>query len=316
MPSIMDGVNQLTQLVGRNRLELLMFHLGSRQRFGINVFKVREVIKCPPLTRVPQSHPVVRGVANLRGMTVPVLDLAAAVGLRPQEGGQDLYVVVTEYNRRVLGFLVSAVDRIVNMNWEAIKPPPQGMGSRSYLTAVTEVDKGLVEIIDVEQVMADVIGARTEVSGDVRDAKDLEACHAQHVLVVDDSALARKQIIRVLEQLGISYTPAANGLEGLEILETMARESAGPVSARLSMVISDVEMPVMDGYTLTRRIKESPALQDLYVCLHTSLSGVFNEAMIKKVGADAFLAKYQPDELAALVLDYMKLRRDSGTAAA
>ncbi|HFB98968.1 MAG TPA: purine-binding chemotaxis protein CheW, partial [Bryobacterales bacterium] len=134
MAGILDGVDQRTQLVGQNRLELLLFTLGDRQRYGINVFKVQEVIHCPTLTAVPHAHPIVRGIANMRGRTIPVMDLARAIGKRPLPEGSDLFVIITEYNRSVQGFLVSAVDRIVNMNWEEILPPPKGMGKDNYLT--------------------------------------------------------------------------------------------------------------------------------------------------------------------------------------
>ncbi|MCC6715204.1 MAG: purine-binding chemotaxis protein CheW, partial [Gammaproteobacteria bacterium] len=170
MASVMDGVNRLTQLVGRNKFELLLFKLGNKQRFGINVFKVREVIKCPPLTRMPHSSPVVTGIANMRGQTITVMDLSAAIGRRPLHNAQDNFVVVAEYNRQVLGFLVGSVDRIVNKNWEEVKPPPTGIGHGNYLTAVTQVDSELVEIIDVEKVLSEVIGLKVEVSREVSEA--------------------------------------------------------------------------------------------------------------------------------------------------
>lgn len=107
MTKLMENVNSRTQLVGRNRLELLLFRLGKRQKFGINVFKVREVIKCPPLTRAPQAHPVIRGMANMRGQTITVMDLAMAVGNPPVDDLEESFVIVSEYNRHVQGFLVS-----------------------------------------------------------------------------------------------------------------------------------------------------------------------------------------------------------------
>ena len=116
MTRLMENVNSRTQLVGRNRMELLMFRLGNKQRFGINVFKVREVIKCPPLTRAPQCHPVIRGMANMRGKTITIMDLAMAVGKEPIEDISNAFIIICEYNRHVQSFLVSGVDRIINMN--------------------------------------------------------------------------------------------------------------------------------------------------------------------------------------------------------
>lgn len=304
MASVMDGVNRLTQLVGRNKLELLMFRLGSKQRFGINVFKVREVIKCPPLTRMPHSNGVVSGIANMRGQTITVMDLSAAIGRRSLDRSVETFVVIAEYNRRVVGFLVGSVDRIVNKNWEDIKAPPNGMGHCNYLTAVTQVDNELVEIIDVEKILGEVIGIKTEISEQVvAEAKAETPAFKPHVFVADDSAMARKQITRVLDQMGVSYEVAENGRQAWEMLLADVGKGGAPIEQRVAMIISDIEMPEMDGYTLTKNIKDHPQLQKLYVCLHTSLSGNFNEAMIKRVGADRLVPKFDPDELAKIVLE-------------
>ncbi|MGD0960142.1 MAG: chemotaxis protein CheW, partial [Methylomonas sp.] len=164
MASVLDGVDQRTKLAGHNRFELLLFRLAKRQRFGINVFKVQEVIQCPPLTQIPNSHYVIRGVAHLRGKTIPVLDLSMAIGMQPLAHDVSSYVIVTEYNRSVQGFLVGSVDRIINIGWEQVRPPPTGTGKSSYLTAVTEIDGELIEVIDVEKVMKEVIGGQEEAS--------------------------------------------------------------------------------------------------------------------------------------------------------
>lgn len=313
MTSVMDGVNRMTQLVGRNRLELLMFGLGDKQRFGINVFKVREVIHCPELTKVPQSHHTVVGIANMRGQTITVIDMASAIGKYSNLDPKDAFVIVTEYNRMVQGFLVSGVDRIVNKNWEEIKPPPKGLSNQNFLTAVTEVDGALVEIIDVEKILSEVLRLSDIVTDDVRN-EDAPICSGKHIFVADDSTVARKQITRVLDQLGITYETAMNGREAYEKLKAIKEERGGRITDHIDMLISDVEMPEMDGYTLTKMIKEDPDLKDLYVCLHTSLSGVFNKNMVEKVGADAFLSKFNPDELADLVKERMELASNNAAA--
>lgn len=306
MTGVLDGVNQRTQLVGYNRLELLLFRLNGKQRFGINVFKVREVIQCPALTRLPGSHSVVRGIANIRGRTIPIVDLGVAVGKPPLENITNCYVIITEYNRITQGFLVREVDRIVNMNWEEIHPPPKGSGrGSSYLTAVTQVDKELVEIIDVEKVLAEVTHPNEDVSKAIADEGASTPKLVADVLVVDDSSVARRQIQRTLEQVGINPILACNGREALNILRDFAAEGK-PMKERIAIIISDIEMPEMDGYTLTTEIRRDPLLKELYVLLHTSLSGVFNQSMIKKVGADHFIAKFSPDELAKAVLERIK----------
>lgn len=305
MAGVMEGVNQRTRLVGHNRLELLLFRLGGKQRFGINVFKIQEVMQCPPLTHIPKSHPVIRGVAHIRGKTIAVMDLGLGIGrpLLAIESG--CFLIVTEYNRSTQGFLVSGVDRIINVNWESILPPPAGTGPSSYMTAVTHMDDELVEIIDVEKVLSEVSPSAGTVSAEIRDSGIPEQMALQHVLVVDDSSVARNQITHTLSQLGIQSTVARDGREGLNILKGWAADGK-PLKERVTMVITDVEMPEMDGYTFTAEIKKDPRLKDLYVLMHTSLSGVFNNAMVEKVGADKFVAKFKPDELAQAVLERVK----------
>ena len=305
--SVMDGVNARTQLVGRNRLELLLFKLGTRQRFGINVFKVREVIKCPKLTKAPHAHHVISGMANMRGQTITIMDLGRAIGKQGVDNIDEAFTIITEYNRHVQGFLVSGVDRIVNLNWEDIKEPPAGIGNQNFLTAVTRVDEELIEIIDVEKVMADVMGFKTEVSEEITSNENDEDYKGKHVLVIDDSSMARKQITKVLDQMNITYTTAKNGREAWNLLQSWIEDKSVPMSERCSLVLSDVEMPEMDGYTLTKNIKENSELKNLQVLLHSSLSGSFNENMVKKVGADKFIAKYNPDDLAQIVLEHLKL---------
>jgi two-component system chemotaxis response regulator CheV len=305
MTGILASVDQRTQLAGHNRLELLLFRLRGRQRFGINVFKVKEVISCPPLTQLPDAHPAMCGIAHLRGRTLPILDLSMSIGYAPLPHDGSGYAIITEYNRSVQGFLVGHVDRIVNLDWQQIKPPPKGAGMNSYLTAVTEFESELIEVIDVEKIMQEITGASEEVSAKVLE-QALET-EGHHILVVDDSMVARNQVKRVLDQMGVECTLARDGEEAYRILTNWVAEGKD-LSQFLGMIISDIEMPKMDGYTLTTKIREHPQMKDLYILLHTSLSGVFNQAMVKKVGADCFLAKFSPDELALKVQERLMLQ--------
>ena len=303
MAGVLEGVDQRTKLAGHNRFELLLFKLASRQRFGINVFKVQEVIQCPPLTQIPNSHRVIRGVAHLRGKTIPVLDLSMAIGMRPLSSEEGGYVIVTEYNRAIQGFLVGSVDRIINIGWEQVKAPPTGAGRESYLTAVTEVEGELIEVIDVEKVMKEVIGGREEASVETIDEE--VSGQNDHVLIVDDSSVARNQIKRVCEQIGLDCTVLKDGQEAWDHLSQLIANGI-KLTDRYAMIISDVEMPRMDGYTLATKIKADPAMRDIYLILHTSLSGVFNTAMVQKVGANEFLAKFDPDSLLQSIQKQLK----------
>ena len=304
MAGVMDSVNQRTQLVGQNRLELLLFRLGGQQMYGINVFKVKEVLQCPPLNAIPGRSAVVRGVAHIRGGTLPIMDMNLAIGRRALPDIANCFVIITEYNRTAQGFLVSSVERIVNMNWGDIHPPPKGAGKEHYLTAVTQVDGQLVEIIDVEKILAEVSPPREEISAGVVESGFAEGAVEKHVLIVDDSSIARKQIQRVIESMGIKTTLKKDGLEAFNYLKDLIAAGKNPYD-ELVLIICDIEMPEMDGYTFTAEVRNNPDLKKLHIILHTSLSGVFNEAMVKKVGADDFLAKFHPDELARRVNDHL-----------
>ncbi|RMS29050.1 Chemotaxis protein CheV [Pseudomonas savastanoi] len=305
MAGVMDSVNQRTQLVGQNRLELLLFRLDGKQLYGINVFKVKEVLQCPKLTIMPKSSKIVRGVANIRGGTIPIMDLAMATGSTGMISLVNSFVIITEYNTKVQGFLVHSVERIVNMNWEEIHPPPKGTGRDHYLTAVTRVDNQLVEIIDVEKILAEVAPISEEVSVGVIDAEVQHKAISLRVLTVDDSSVARKQVSRCLETVGVEVVALNDGRQALDYLRKMVEEGKKPEEEFL-MMISDIEMPEMDGYTLAAAIRNDPRMQKMHITLHTSLSGVFNQAMVKKVGADDFLAKFRPDDLAARVVARIK----------
>ncbi|MDH5300706.1 MAG: chemotaxis protein [Gammaproteobacteria bacterium] len=297
MANVLSKVDERTQLVGHNRLELLLFRLDGKQRYGINVFKVREVISCPTLTRVPHSHPAVIGLANLRGQTISVIDIQMAVGKPKVEDVSHCSVIVTEYNRSVQGFLVPKIEHIVNKNWDEVQMPPAAAGKGHFLTAVTRIDDELIEILDVERVLFDVTGQRLdEAEADSVD-EDFRAVAAQYfVLVADDSSVARHQIERTMKQTGVDGVLVEDGAKALKLLQQW-RDNEPDKLAKLALVISDVEMPEMDGYTLTSNIRRDPKLRDLKVLLHTSLSGVFNSSLLEQVQADGFLSKFDREEL-------------------
>ncbi|BCD87469.1 chemotaxis protein CheW [Pseudomonas solani] len=305
MAGILDTVDQRTQLVGENRLEILMFRLAGRQLFAINVFKVQEVLQLPKLTLIPQRHPFVCGVVNLRGQTLPVIDLSRAIGMRALVPDERSTIIVTEYNRSVQAFLVGGVDRILNLNWESIQPPPGGAGRQHYLTAITKVEDQIVEIIDVEKVLAEIVPMSTRVSEERLSNPLLEKARGREVLLVDDSNVALTQLRETLSQLGIRTHSVSDGLKALNLLKKWA-DTGEVMTDKLLMIFTDAEMPEMDGYRLTTEIRNDPRLRELYVVMHTSLSGSFNDAMVKKVGCDNFLSKFQPDKLVDVVADRLK----------
>ena len=306
MAGILDSVNQRTQLVGQNRLELLLFKLVGRQRFGINVFKVREVMPCPRLTQLPKQDKFIKGVAHIRGQTISVIDLSKATGGPEIVQTDSSFVIIAEYNRSVQGFLVAGVERIVTLSWKDIMPPPEGAGKSSYLTAVTEIDNEMVSILDVEKILNEISPISTDLSDGIADASVGVGIGERVIMIADDSTVARNQVKRALEPLGLNMLLAKNGQDALNQLLEIAEECQHSVTEQVALLISDIEMPEMDGYTLTAEIKQNDKLKDVPVILHTSLSGVFNNAMVEKVGAQDFIPKFHPDELATAVKKWLK----------
>ncbi len=277
----------------RHRLELLLFRLAGAQRFAINVLKVKEVIPAPRLTRAPHAHPAVCGMAYLRGEPLTVIDLGQAVG-RPAIAVDGASVIVTEFNRSMQGFLVKGVDRIAVCDWKDVLPPPAGTGAENYITGVTHIDDQLVQVLDVERILAEVVRLEVEdaVYGELR-----PVVQGHSILVVDDSSVARHQTAQTLDALGADYLMARDGREALSMLRMRLAQGKGCVD----MVISDIEMPEMDGYTLTRELRADPQLAGLYVLLHTSINGAINAELAHSSGADDVLTKFVPAELAKAV---------------
>jgi len=299
--SVLSSVDQRTKLVGENRLELLMFQLGTRHIFAMNVFKIKEVINVPKLNIMPGSHHNLKGVMNYRGSSIPIIDLRQAIkmrGVATQATAKN--VIITEYNRSVQGFIIGEVKNIVNTSWGTIQPPPSGIGKSNYLTAITQVNvegkQELVEIIDVEKVLAEIIDYDTSISEEVLDKDIVNHFLGKKVLIVDDSGTARKQMKDTLEQLGITIIERKNGAQALALLKKWADEGKNPTDEILLM-FTDAEMPEMDGYRLTSEVRNDPRMSNLFIALNTSLSGSFNDAMVEKVGCDRFISKFQPDML-------------------
>ncbi|MGL4381636.1 MAG: chemotaxis protein CheV [Vibrio sp.] len=308
MSSILNTVDQRTNLVGENRLELLLFSLNSRQIFAINVFKVKEVIKVPQLTRMQGSHRHITGVASLRGEPVPVIDLRSAIGFPPsRDPAAEQNLIITEYNRSVQGFLVGQVRNIINTAWTEIQPPPKSAGRANYLTAITHVKEHnqIVEIIDVEKVLAEIVRYDASISAQVLDHALLDNMTGRTVLIVDDSSTARNQVKDTLSQLGLNIIECRDGLEAQHLLQTWCDQGKN-IYQELLLMITDAEMPGMDGYKLTNEVRNDPRMQDLYITLNTSLSGSFNEAMVQKVGCNRFISKFQPDLLVQVVQERLR----------
>ncbi|MBT4963874.1 MAG: chemotaxis protein CheV [Francisellaceae bacterium] len=308
MSGVLENVDQRTQLAGQNRLELLIFQLGDEQLYGINVFKVKEIINTIGINKMPQSHEIVIGVSNIRGVTVPIYDLHKGIGRKYLARDSKTFIILTEINQLQQGLLVSKVHKIINVSWNDMHPPPPGVGNDCYLTSITKYNDQLIEIIDVEKVLQEVSPRFGQVSEEnkqeaafltqeaVKKTKDKKV----KILICDDSRVARNQLQKTLEQLGIKCVARENGQQALDLLKRWA-DKGSQVSDEFLMLITDIEMPEMDGYKLTTEIRKDPNLKGLYVVLHSSLSGDFNHALVDKVGANNFIPKFSPDKIAAEV---------------
>lgn len=306
MSTLLKNVDARTRLAGTNKLEILLFTLGTdqaggqRETYGINVFKVREVMRMPPITRAPDMPQAVEGMVSLRGALVPVVNLAGYAGITPARAPE--IMIITEYNNQLLGFQVEAVDTILRLDWSAMRVPPEIITGRlgGLVTAVTELADGrLVMMLDVEAILAKTLGG----AGDDRAYDDIQAAvpPGRTVLFADDSAVARKQIVRTLDALHVKHVGMVNGRQAwLELNKiAAAAETAGnPVKNYVQLLLTDVEMPEMDGYMLARQVKADPRFTGIPVVMHSSLSGAANRQLGMSVGVDEYVPKFEPRKLA------------------
>ncbi|HUW36676.1 MAG TPA: chemotaxis protein [Rhodocyclaceae bacterium] len=297
--TLLESVDARTKLAGSNRMEILLFSLGTQEIFGINVFKVREVSKTPQITKSPNMPPGVEGLISLRGNVIPVLSLARTMGLADAPAGLGEAMMVTEYSKRILGFLVHSVDRIIRVDWDKVRAPDTVISGDSshFITAITELPDGkLVSILDVEQILANTFG-----EAPVGDLERLDENTEYNVFFVDDSTVARKKIAEVLDKLGAKHKHAVNGMEAWTRLSGMAshaKQAQQDLRDELQLILVDAEMPEMDGYVLTKHIKSDPRFNGIPVVMHSSLSSEANRAMGKTVGVDAYVAKFDAEFLA------------------
>lgn len=297
--SLMENVDARTKLAGSNRMEILLFSLGTNETFGINVFKVREVSKTPAITKSPHMPDGVEGLISLRGNVIPVVSLARVMHLADAPPGLGGSMMVTEYSKRTLGFLVHDVDRIIRVEWDKVRAPESvtGGGMHVYITAITELDSGkLVSIVDVEQIMANTFGEAL-----VGQIERMGGDDDYNLFFVDDSAVARKKIAEVLEKMGVKHKHAQNGMEAWTRLSGMAahaQQTGRSLRDEVNVILVDAEMPEMDGYVLTKNIKSDSRFNGIPVVMHSSLSSEANRSMGKAVGVDAYVAKFDAEALA------------------
>lgn len=305
MSELLKNIDARTKLAGTNKLEILLFSLGTDLRsgrnecFGINVFKVREVMRAPEITRAPDMPEAVEGMVSLRGVLVPVVDIAKYAGI--QTGKKPEILIVTEYNGHTQGFLVEAVDIILRLDWSAMRVPPEMLTAKmgGLVTAVTELEDGrLVMLLDVEKILSE-----TSRFDDSHLFMGIEPLNAKRtIFFADDSSVARLQIENTLKAMGVDYMSAVNGKQAWDELQNMANRAEAnhtPMKDIIQLILTDVEMPEMDGYLLTKMVKNDHRFAGIPVIMHSSLSGASNQQLGQSVGVDEYVSKFEPHKLAA-----------------
>ena len=296
--NLLDSVDARTRLAGSNKMEILLFSLGTRETFGINVFKVREVGRTPHITKTPNMPHGVEGLVSLRGNVIPVLSLVSFLDHKDQPVERGKTMMVAEYSKRTLGFLVHEVDRIIRVDWEKVRAPESVLSAnQGIITAITELENGtLVSLLDVEQILANSFGEAIIV-----DIPPAQVSEETGVFFADDSIVARRKIAEVFDKLGVKHKHATNGAEAwsrLQGLAAHAQQTGRSLRDDVRLILVDAEMPEMDGYVLTKNIKIDPRFDGIPVIMHSSLSSEANKAMGQAVGVDGYIAKFDAEILA------------------
>lgn len=279
--------------------KLLLFTLTGRQTFAIGTLKVREIIPSAKLTKMPQDHPSVLGVTTIRGKTIPVIDMAYAVGYQPLSA-EDIAaasIIITDCQRREVGFLVRKIERIVDTNWRDIKTPPSMLGRNAFLTGLLIEDKQTIQLLDVELLLSLVYPAPAGKKFTVLTDVQREKLKPLNILLVDDSHVARRQLSDALDTLNITYQVTNNGMEALEIMKAEASKGHP-----IDLLVSDIEMPGLDGYELAFSIRDNADLAGAYIILHTSLNSEMSVSYANQVGANEALTKFDAEELVMAML--------------
>lgn len=312
MDNFQKEIDERANLALSNKFELLVFRLGSdlneekSELFGINVFKLREIVPMTTITKAAGMKSPLLGMANIRGQIIPVIDLPAVVGCTPTTGLN--LILVTEYARSTQAFAVESVEDIVRLDWSQVHAAEAGVSSRNITSiACLNSDKQnttMALVLDVEQILHDVIPSVREVKeGDIK-LKEFAIKPGSVAIVAEDSKVARQMLEQGLKAMSIPAKMHNTGLEAWEQIKVMAqqaKEEGVSIRDKISMVLTDLEMPEMDGFTLTRNIKSDVTLRDIPVVIHSSLSGSANEDHVRKVGANGYVAKFEINQLSAVI---------------
>jgi len=325
MDSLQKDIDDRANLTLSNKFELLLFRLGAAAQnekselFGINVFKLREIMPMTTLTKAAGMKSPLLGMANIRGQIIPVIDLAAVAGCTPTAGLNLL--LVTEYARNTQAFAIESVDNIVRLDWSQVHAADTRVSNRNVTSiALLNNDENRDEmalVLDVEQILYDIIPSARNVKNEPIAARSFDLKPGSLAIVAEDSRVARAMLDQGLKAMGIPALMFNNGLAAWEKIKQMAEEAkaAGEsIHDKISLVLTDLEMPEMDGFTLTRNIKADRQLKNIPVVIHSSLSGSANEDHVRKVGANGYVAKFEVNELSQVIHQVLEqaVRNEAG----
>ncbi|EQB39911.1 chemotaxis protein CheY [Sulfurimonas hongkongensis] len=305
--------------VGSNEMELVDFRILKEEDgevyegiYGINVSKVREIIKMPTLTELPGTPNYIEGIFDLRSIVIPVVNLAKWMGItEPESAHKNLRVIITEFNNVLIGFVVHEAKRIRRINWADIEPASFASGGGSLdgskITGVTKIeDDNVLLILDLESVVQDLGLYQPNIEHVSEEMENFSGL----ALILDDSATARKIVKEALVKMGFSVVEAGDGEEGLEKLDDLYNMYEEELSKKLKIIISDVEMPKMDGFHFAANVKEDGRFDKIPIVFNSSISDHFSEDRGKEAGAEAYLVKFEAtafyDEIARIVRAHMK----------
>jgi two-component system chemotaxis response regulator CheV len=277
---------------------LLLFKLTQLQNFALGTLKIQEIVPYQSLTQIPKSEPNVLGAVHIRGKTIAVIDMAAAVGYAPivEAERESAVILITDCSRMTVGFLVRKIERIIECNWKSIEPPPHHLGHKTYITGITRFDDQLIQLLDIELLLAQVFPDDADTAIEITGVQK-GLLQNSHILLVDDSAVARKQLETALTNIDVPFKVCKNGNDALSVMKACA-EKDNPID----ILVSDIEMPGLDGYELAFEVRDADILAKTYIILHSSLSSSMSISRATEVGADEALTKFEAQELVTAML--------------
>lgn len=277
---------------------LLLFKLSQLQSFALGTLKIQEIVPYKSLTQIPNAEANVIGATSIRGQTLSIIDMAAAVGYPPisEEERKSCVIIITDCSRMHVGFLVRKIERIIECNWKNIEPPPSSLGNKTYITGITRFEDKLIQLLDVELLLSEIFPDEDDNAVEITGVQK-GLLQNSHILLVDDSAVARRQLENALTRIDVPFKVCKNGNDALQVMKECAAKD-NPIT----ILVSDIEMPGLDGYELTFEVRSVPEIADAYIILHTSLSSKMSVDRATQVGADDALTKFAAQALVDAML--------------